>query len=388
MHAFLALLPVVAPSGGKPVTTVRPERVDLSRSISRYGSAAAFQEATVLARVEGYVREVAVEEGDVATEGTVLASVAVPELEAELARARAKVAEAEASVLLAQAEKVVGAADVEVARADLDWLERETSRIEGLRRENAATEREAEESVAKSQAARARVAAAQARAQAAEAKERLARAQADAARSEASRLETLVAFSQVRAPYEKTLVTRRLVHPGALAEAGRTPLLSVADLERIRIRSDVPEREAAFLKAGTPVRIRGAGLPAPIEAKVTRTAGVVDVDSRNLRFEIEVPNPERRILPGLYLELRLELERRPEALTLPASALLLVGGKPHVFVVAEGRARQRPVETGLDDGARVEVVEGIGAEDVVVVGGKERLADGDEVVATPERGAP
>ncbi|MGH7151709.1 MAG: biotin/lipoyl-binding protein, partial [Planctomycetota bacterium] len=150
MHALLALLPALsAPVEGKSVTTVRPERVDLSRSIPRYGSAAAFQEATLVARVEGYVREVAVEEGDVAAEGTVLARIAVPDLEAELASARAKVAEAEATVALAGAEVAVSGADVEVARADLGWQETEAKRIEGLRRENAATEREAEEARAR-----------------------------------------------------------------------------------------------------------------------------------------------------------------------------------------------------------------------------------------------
>ncbi len=373
---------------GKPVTTVLPERRDLSRSVSRPALATAYAGTTLVARVEGYVEAVRVEEGDVVSEGAVVAALAVPDLEAGLSHARAEVAEVEAALALAEAEALERRAEADLARTNRDWLEKEARRIAGLRAEGASTEQEAEAALARFEAARAQAASAEARLRSSEARISVARSRIESAKAEARRAEVSVGFAQVRAPYPKTLVTRRFVHPGTHAEAGRTPLLAVADVERIRVRGDVTERDAVFVRAGTPVRIGGAALASPLEAAVTRTAGVLDPGTLNLRFEVEVANGERRLFPGSSLDVRLELERRPGALFLPASALLTIGGKPHVFVVSDGRARLRPVRIGFDDGASVEVVEGIGPDDPVVVGGKERVADGDAVIATPEKGRP
>ncbi len=370
---------------GKPVTTVLPERRDLSRSVSRPALATAYAGTTLVARVEGYVETVAAEEGDVVSEGTVVAARAIPDLEAGLSRARAEVGEAEAALALAEAEAVERRAEADLARTNRDWLEKEAKRIAGLRAEGASTEQEAEAALARHEAARAQAASAEARLRSSEARISVARSRIESAKAGMRRAEVLVGFAQVRAPYPKTLVTRRLAHPGTFAEAGRTPLLEVADVERIRVRGDVTERDAVFVRPGTPVRIGGPALADAVESAVTRTAGVLDPGTLNLRFEVEVENAERRLFPGSSLDVRLELERRPGALLLPAGALLGVEGKPHVFVVSDGRARLRPVRIGFDDGASVEVVEGVGPDDAVVVGGKERVADGDAVVATMEK---
>jgi RND family efflux transporter MFP subunit len=382
----LLLALALSPQGGKAVTVVSPEPRDLAREIARPVTAAPYARATILARVPGYVAEVAVEEGDTVARGALLARLEVPDLDAELERTRAAVLEAEASLGVARAAVEERRAEEVLSLAEARWWESEAKRLAALHGEGAATEQQREETAMRAETAKAAARVAQAKHASSEAAVAAAEARLATARAEVARLEAFVGFAEVRAPYEKTLVTRRLVHPGALAEAGRTALVEVADVERIRLRTDVPEPDAPFVASGTPVRIRGRTLgTGEIEATVTRTAGALDPETRNLRIEIEVDNASRRILPGAYLEARLVLERREGALTIPAAALLTSEGKARVFVVEDGRVALREVKTGYDDARVVEIVEGLRPDDLVVVGGKERLSEGDAVEASAVR---
>ncbi|MCH7812974.1 MAG: efflux RND transporter periplasmic adaptor subunit [Planctomycetes bacterium] len=367
------------------VVVTQAERRPLTRMLKMPATLVPIEMADLYAKTSGYVTTVKVDIGDRVASGQALLVIDVPEMaddlrrtEAVLAAKRAMVRVLTANVAQADSAIATAAAERQRAAAEHDLRKITFSRQERLRQQNAIPEQTFDE--AKSQLAiadarvkiaAAKIANAQARKQAVEADVEVARAEVVVAEATAARLVTLMNYATVRAPFAG-LITARLVDPGAFvrsaAEGATGALLSIAKVDRLRLVLEIPESDAAFVDAGTEVEIvvRSLG-DDPIQAAITRTAGVLKANTRTMRAEVELDNADGRLKAGMYAQVSIKLETKQQALMIPSQAIRVRGRELSVMVAEGAVAQSVPVTIGYDDGIWVEVTAGLnGGEDVIV----------------------
>jgi RND family efflux transporter MFP subunit len=203
------------------------------------------------------------------------------------------------------------------------------------------------------------------------------------ARADARRVEALLGYTKIVAPFDGVVI-RRNVDTGDLTVAGPQgePLFVVSRSDVVTVTVGVPELFAAAVGPGDRAEIRLQALPGrTIEGQVTRTAYALDPKSRTLRTEIDLPNPDGTLHPGLYAHVTIVAEERPSAMTLPTTAVIREGEKTSCVVVREGKAHRRPIAIGLNDGTRVEILSGLEGDEAAVKANAASLADGQPVEA-------
>ena len=391
------------------VEVVRPERQTVRRSVGEPGQLQAFETAEVHARIPGYVKGWTVNIGSAVKKGQVLAELSVPELEAELRQKEAAIEQASARRKQAEAEVEVAQADIagsearlEVVRAGIHRSEAEVARwqaelhrVEQLFEAQAQTGTLLDETRSKHRSAEATLEEGHAQVKSAEVGLIQARAALDRARSDvaagtaavdfatadANHARAMLAYARIEAPFDG-VVTQRNIDTGDLTRPGPdgTPLFVVARSDVVTISVDVPEAFAAEVNPGDRASVKLQAMGGRIvEGKVTRISWALDPKTRTIRVEIDIPNPESRLRPGLYAYATIVAEEHPDVLTVPVSAIVEEDGKPRCVVVADGKAARRPLVLGLNDGTRAEVVSGLAAGDAVVKANAASLADGQPV---------
>ena len=389
--------PATSPAALKELEVVKPVRSTLIRWLNLPGSIEAYEQADLFAKVTGYVSEVRVDIGDRVTTGHILARVDVPELSQELAEAkaqesaqRAMLRAAEAKV--AQAEKMIELAKGEQTRYEADLVLKQATfrRSEELQKGHAITEQDLDEvrnqrAVAEAQVeiARAKIAAAEADLGSAQAARAVAEAQVGVASAHAERLATLVGYMQIVAPFDG-VITRRWVDRGALVQAATggqaRALFSIQRVDTMRTVVEVPESDAARVRTGVIARVKPFGSDAPaIEGKVNRTSAALNNAARSMRTEIDLPNPESRLLPGSYAQISLAVGQQTDVLSLPASAVFMDGKQPFVNVVQNGRSARVAVKPGIESDGRIEITGGLAEDSVVIAAGSAALMPGTAV---------
>jgi RND family efflux transporter MFP subunit len=391
------------------VSIVKPERATIRRMTEEPGQIQAFETTPIYAKLAGYVDRVAVNIGAKVKKGQVLAELRVPEIEADLKQKRAMIEQAQterkqdeamvevaqAGVISAEAKVVESRAGIRRSEADASRWRSEFARIEQLFRERAQTGSlldETRNKLSAAEAAQDEVGAQVKTAEAAlvEARARLDKARADVltaishvevARFEADRAEAMASYGKILAPFDG-IVTRRGIDTGHLTTpgAGGELLFIVARSDIVTITVGVPETDAPFVNAGDDARVRLQALDGKtFTGKVTRTAWALDATTRTLRVEIDLPNPDEFLRPGLYAYATIIAEEHKDALTIPVTALVKDGEKSFCVTVVEGRARRREVTPGFVDGKRIEIVSGLGGGEDVVEANATILLDGQSV---------
>lgn len=328
--AVALLLTALSAAAADPklVSITHPTRGDITRHVALPGSLRANQQVTLQARVAGFIRTVLVDRGDRVNAGQVLAEIEVPEL---------------------LAEKRKRAAEVRVA-------EIESRRLEDGRKKSPdlVTQQSLDSATGR----------------------------LEVARAELERVETLLAFATIRAPFTGT-VTTRSVDPGAFVAAGAagtaSAVLTLADTSILRAVVPVPEAEALRVRPGQPVRVMVEGTTNVFSGTVSRHSGALDEATRSLIVEADLPNPDDALRPGMYANVQIGLERRSGALLVRTDALALEKAGAFVFRVENGLCRKTAVKTGFQDGSLTEVVSGLAEESVLVVPAKTAPADGTPV---------
>lgn len=319
------------------VQVLKPERRDIAKTLSLPANISPWAQATLYAKVSGYLTSMEADKGDTVKKGQLLAVIDAPEINEQYQQAEAQHAIKE--VTARRLSKVWKEnADV-IAKQDVDVAE----------------------------------------------------AEAKAAKHMMDNRRTMLGYTKVYAPFSG-VITARFSDPGALIQSATTsatqtaPLFTIMDLDKVRVYASVPQEAAQFAKPGTPVMLSQKEVPGQeLHATITRTTQSLDPATRTLLVEIDLPNQERRLQPGMFINARLYLQNHPNALTLPTSAIITgnAGQTSSVLVVENNTVRQVPIKIGLDDGIWAEVVDGLtGTEDVVVVG-KSGLKDGTSVKASP-----
>ncbi len=172
----------------------------------------------------------------------------------------------------------------------------------------------------------------------------------------------------------------RRIDRGAFIESMQTTLLHVMNVESVRVRLSVDERDAVFVRPGDLIRlVPDAKSIAPIDAKVTRIAGALDLATRRMDIEVDLPNTDHRLMAGMFINADLDVFRREGVLIVPARALRSDAGQPYLFVVQKGRLVKSLVELGVDDGLRIEILSGLQEGSLVVLSGAESLVEGTRV---------
>jgi multidrug efflux pump subunit AcrA (membrane-fusion protein) len=254
----------------------------------------AFFATDLYAKDSGYISQVGNDIGDHVRKGQVLAVIEDPELQAQFDRAQAAVLQAKAALNVA--ERQVGS-----MQADLVLQQVTLKRQKELFAGKAATAQSLDEAQSKESVSKANL-------ETEKAKILLADANVRAANAEVERLQALLHYDKVVAPFDG-VVTRRLVNPGDLVQAATatrtTPLFTVQDLDLVRVFADVPEANAAGIQRGQAAEIKLYGTAAAIHGTVTRIATALDPESRTMRVEIDLPNPDETLLPGAYAQVTL-----------------------------------------------------------------------------------
>jgi HlyD family secretion protein len=381
----------------RTVTVVTPEKKTLKRVIDQPATIEPFEETPLFARIAGYVQKVHVDIGDrvagpvldsqgnVVKPGQLLVEISAPETDEELKQKQALVKQAQAEVEQATATFEAAEANVattkamireaEAARirvqANFERWDSEYKRVEDLVRRNVLDKQTGEETRnqwkaadAARQEVEAKVLSAQAAARESEAKRNksrsdiaAAKARVQVAQAEEGRLAAMVAYTKMRAPYNG-VITHRNVHTGHFLTGGGTkPLLVVASTDKLRVQVAMPEVDAVHIKDGMPVQMRCQVLKdALFDGTVTRSSWSLDSKARTLRTEIELPNAEGRLRPGMYacVAFTASFEGR---MALPAAAVAGQGDQTHCFFVDQDKAKRVPVRTGIREGGWVEALQ-------------------------------
>jgi HlyD family secretion protein len=398
------------------VDVVHPERGGIRRLTIQPGTVHAFESADLYAKASGFLKSQSVDIGSRVRQGQVLAVIDAPELEedveqtaASLEQAKAQMEQAVARIDTAEAERDTATASETQTRADLERLaakrsmtQKQFERVKSLNERNAVDRKLVDEhqldfeaATAEERTGRAAIETAQARRKTTEAKVRQSKAdlvEAQAfvrvAESRLDRARVLSGYTRIKAPFDG-VVTRRNLHPGAFirsaADGAPVPLLTVARTDLMRVVVQIPDLDVPLLDEGDKATVVVDALKAlPFTATVARLAKSEDPTTRTMRAEIDLPNPDGRLVEGMYGRATIELQPPTPNLTIPAACVVghAANARAVVFLVLESKARRTPITIGDDDGSRVEVLSGLDPEDLVVVRPGASLDDGTTVIAT------
>jgi len=341
------------------VDVAHPRQGGIAKAIELPGDVVGFYEAALHSKVTGYLKSISVDKGDSVKKGQVLAEIEVPELQSNLVRSQAS---------------------LEIERITYDRLKKVQQSDSRL-----ISQQDVDMAYAKYREAQAAVAT----------------------------LQTMFEYTKIIAPFDG-VITGRFADPGALIRAGGGdigvdetsglispgategagghregggPLLTLADIDKLRIYIYVPEASYPFIHIGTPASLTFEEFPDRIfKGTVARYASSLDLATRTMLTEVDIDNPQRLIYPRSYAHVTIELVRHLGALSIPASAIQGAGDSAHVMVVKEGRLVDVPVKTGINNGAYVEITSGLSAKSLVVTTYSNTLTSGQQVECRIQNG--
>lgn len=318
------------------LAVVHPRRSDAVRSLSLPGDLVGFYEATLHAKVSGYLKTIGVDKGDTVRAGTVVAEIEVPELQQKLARARAQ---------------------LEIRRLRRDRLRRVWDSDRRL----------------------------------------VAREQVDVAdseylqaRADVDEMEALVSYTHLAAPFDG-IVTGRFVDPGALLQSGGgesapkgegSAVVRLAQISKLRVYVYVPEDDVAAIREGMPAQLVLSEYPGrEFHGRVARFTHALDLSTRTMLTEVDLENGDGALYPGMYAQVRIELARHSDCRMVPATAVMSAGESASVYAVRDGRLARVPVELGMREAGWVEVQGDVGDAEQIVRHAEPSLREGEEAEA-------
>jgi RND family efflux transporter MFP subunit len=324
------------------VSVSRPSAEPASDQLVLPAQLQAYVESAIYARTNGYLLRWTRDIGSHVKKGELLAEIDTPEVDQELSQAKAAQQQAEAQLQLAKST---------------------AERWTNLRKTDSVSQQEADQQASAYTQAVANTAAAEANVR---------------------RLQQLESFKHVYAPISG-VVTRRNTDVGALITAGSSgtgkELFDVAQVDPLRVFVSVPQTNAPSIRAGLPAYIELREYPGQkFAGKVVRTADSIDPATRTLLTEIDVPNHDSHLLPGSYAEVHFSVPVQITRMSVPVNALLFRPEGPRVAVVgADHKVHLKPITIGRDFGIKVEILDGLDANDQIVVNPADSLEDGQEV---------
>jgi membrane fusion protein, multidrug efflux system len=327
-----------APAAPVKVRSVKLHTGPIDRTITLPALIQPYQQATICAKVPGYLKSISVDKGDAVEAGRELAELEAPEL---------------------AADRTLQQAEVNVARRDLDRMTAAQAKAPDLVLPQSLDE---------------------------------ARGRLETASAKLERTETLLAYTHLKAPFAG-LVARRFADVGAFLPAAtgamsstNAAVLTLVDTSRVRIQAGVPEFEAPRVAVGAKAVTTLDELPGrSFPGTVTRFEAALDAAAGVLLTEVELPNADQTLRPGMRATLTLTVERKPAALLAPAAAVGRDKTGAFVFLNDNGKAKRTPVTTGFASAGDVEITGGVPADATPLVTTGPALADGQAIAVTEEK---
>jgi RND family efflux transporter MFP subunit len=360
-----------------PTVTVGVTRVvkkSLGRQLTLSSELVPFQEIDVYAKESGYIKKLSVDYGSRVKAGEVMAVLEIPELEAQLQEDQAAIKNATNQVTRAQH-------DLARYQAQYKALHLEYTRLNDVfeSQPGIVAQQEVDDAQGKDLAASAQVDSGQAALDAAE-------SQLVGAKAKLSRDQSLYDYSKITAPFSG-IVTDRYANLGTLMQAGTgsstqaMPLVKLSEDDLFRLVIPVPEAYVRYIRIGDPVNVRVPSLNRSFPGKVARFAVDVRSDTRTMHTEVDVPNPQRVMVPGLYAEADLQFDNKKDCPSIPVQALTRRQDKNFVFIVgADGTLERRSIEVGIQTASYAEIVSGLDEGAQVVVSDRSGLKEGEKVI--------
>ncbi len=332
------------------VSVVKPSTEPANEELTLPAQLQAYVESAIYSRTNGYLLRWTKDIGSRVNKGELLAEIDTPEIDQELSQAKAT-----RQQIMAQLELAKSSAE--------RWI--------NLRKTDSVSQQEADQQISGYTQAQANLAAADAN---------------------VKRLEQLESFKHIYAPFSGVL-TKRNVDTGALIASGNAgqnkELFDVAQVDPLRVYVSVPQTDSRFIHKGMPAYIALREMPGQkFTGKVVRTADVIDPATRTLLTEIDVPNPNGRLMPGSFAEVHFAVTVQTTRISIPVNAVLFRPEGPRVAVVgADKKVHMKAITIGRDYGLKLEILGGIDAGDVLVANPADSLEDGQPVNVTPGPGA-
>jgi RND family efflux transporter MFP subunit len=353
------------------VTSVVKKTV--SREITLSSELVPFQEIDVYAKESGYVQKLDVDYGTHVKAGQTMATLEIPELQAQMQQDQAEIK---------NAIDQVSRADHELKRYDAQYnaLHLQYTRLNGVfeTQPGIVAQQEVDDAQGKDLAAASQVDAGKAALEAAQ-------SHLAAAKAKLVHDETLFDYSRITAPFAG-VVTERYANLGTLVQAGTSsstqamPIVRLSQDDLFRLVIPIPESYVRYIRVGDPVNVHVPSLNRTFPGKVARFSVDVRADTRTMHTEVDVPNPERVMMPGLYAEAEVGLDQKDNVPTVPLQAVSHQGNKTSVFVVnRDGELEERTVELGLQTTTDAEVLSGLSEGEQVVVSDRSGLKPSQKV---------
>ncbi|CAN5400854.1 efflux RND transporter periplasmic adaptor subunit [soil metagenome] len=327
------------------VRTTVPKKSDIGQQLVLPGSLQGFVQSPIAARSSGYLKRWTKDIGSKVEKGELLAEIETPEIDQQLSQA------------IAAREQA--ASTLSLARSTVD-------RWEALRKKDVVSQQELDER-----------------------RSAVSQQQANVAAADANvlRLRQLEGFKRIVAPFSG-VITRRNVDVGDLIDAGGSgsrALFLLSQTDPLRVYVNVPQSYAQLVKQGQQVTITQSELRgAKFTGVIARTAASIDLSTRTMQVEVSLPNKDGVLLPGAYVQVTMPL-LASQSLLIPGNTLLFRGDGTRVAVVdGQGKVTLKRVTIGRNYGESLEVIDGLSADDRLVLNPSDSLADGDNVAVAPD----
>jgi RND family efflux transporter MFP subunit len=377
-------------SAASEIPTVAVAKVataDLSRDLVLTAEFKPFQEVDVMAKVSGYVKEIRVDVGDRVREGDLLATLEVPEMADDLRKSQAGVRHSQSEVARAQDEIARAKSAHDIAHLSYNRLLQASQKRPGLIAQQEIDDAQSKDLVAEAQlsAANSSLAAAG--------------QQVDVDQSSSARVQTMIDYQRVTAPFTG-VVTKRYADKGSMIQAGTAsqtqamPVVRLSENGLLRLILPVPESAVPTVHIGQQVEVRVPALNRAFPGKVARFVDKLSLETRTMDTEVDVPNADLVLIPGMYAEVTLTLSRRNSVLTIPITAVDVDaeaapknGGSDSpaagrvMVITPTSHVEVRKIALGLETANQAEVRSGLNEGDMVVIGSRSALQPGEEVKA-------
>ncbi|SEG55315.1 RND family efflux transporter, MFP subunit [Bryocella elongata] len=326
------------------VNVTHPTVADTGSDVSLPGNTQAFDDTPIYARTSGYLKQWYVDIGQRVKKGQLMATIETPELDEQLQ---------------------VAQANLKSAQADLALAKTTSERYQNLLKQDSVSKQETDVAVSGAAAKEAAV---------------------DASMATVRRLQQLVSFEKVYAPYSG-VVTERNTDIGDLIDAGSPTtsgaakeLYRIASVDKLRVFVPVPEVYAPVIKNGSKAMLTLDEYPGKeFVGIVARNSNAIDMNSRTLNVEVDIDNPDGKLLPGAYVFAHFKIPQSERMLSIPSNTLLFRSEGLRVGLVRDGKVHLQPVVIGHDNGKNVDVALGVTANDLVILNPSDSLAEGAAV---------
>jgi RND family efflux transporter MFP subunit len=357
---------------------VTASRATLANSLTVAGEFLPYQEVELHAKVAGYIRSIHVDIGDRVKQGEVLAVLDVPELQAQVQGAQAGVRQSQAEIARATNDVTRDEATYAALHTAAVRLQQASDARPGL-----IAQQELDDARAKDQAAAAQVDAAKSALNAMQ-------QQLGVSQAQQQQVSTMADYSHITAPFSG-VITWRYADTGALIQAGTSnagsaPVVKIAQVSTLRLRLPVPEGIAPYIHDGDDVMIHIDVLGRTITGKVARSTDELESSTRSMQVEVDVPNANGSLTPGMYAQVTLNVKRSGDALVVPIQAVDTSAPQPTLLVVnAQNHVEKRVVQTGVATANRIEILSGLREGELVIVANQSSYQSGELV--TPKQSA-